>query len=74
MLKHTPLGDKPNGAEAHSSGEINLPSSQVALMLRATVASNAITPRCRRNRRFHTASAQREILHSVQDDTLNSKH
>ena len=32
-------------------GEINLPF----------VASSAIIPRCRRNRRYHTASALREI-------------
>ncbi|MBQ3237717.1 MAG: hypothetical protein IJA98_01430 [Bacteroidaceae bacterium] len=33
-------------------GEINLPF----------VASSANAPRCRRNRRYHTASALREIL------------
>ena len=33
--------DKPNGAKAHSSGKINLPSSQAALMLRAAVATDA---------------------------------
>ena len=33
--------DKSNGAKAHSSGEINLPSSQVALSYRATVATDA---------------------------------
>ena len=38
-------GDKPNGAEARSSGKINLPSSQAALMLRAAVATDAFTPR-----------------------------
>ena len=40
-------------------GEINLPF----------VASNAIIPRCRRNRRYHTASALREIPLSARDDT-----
>ena len=33
--------DKPNGAKAHSSGELKLSSSQVALSYRATVATDA---------------------------------
>ena len=37
--------DKPNGAKAHSSGELKLSSSQVALSYRATVATDAIIPR-----------------------------
>jgi hypothetical protein len=35
------LGDKPNGAKAHSSGEINLPSSQPTLSYRVGIATDA---------------------------------
>ena len=40
-VTHSFGGDKPNGAKARSSGKINLPSSQAALMLRAAVATDA---------------------------------
>ena len=44
-VTHSFGGDKPNGAKARSSGKINLPSSQAALMLRAAVATDAFIPR-----------------------------
>ena len=44
--------DKPNGAEAHSSGELKLSSSQVALSYRATVATDAFIPRRRLHKRW----------------------
>ena len=37
--------DKPNGAEAHSSGKINLPSSQATLSYRVAVATDALSHR-----------------------------
>ena len=37
-------GDKPNGAKVHSSGEINLPSSQ-PMLARIGVATDANAPR-----------------------------
>ena len=61
VLKHALLGEIKLKVLKHAPlGEINLPF----------VASSANAPRCRRNRRYHTASALRGMLCAAQDDII----